>query len=84
MTTTEHLQRIKSECERLLAIAETGKSFALSVRTEKQSMAGWRSTIAAIEWLETAYLSFYKPEQEEAERVTSQILAAWPIELLTQ
>jgi hypothetical protein len=44
--------------------------------------AGWKATIAAISWLETAHISVYKPEREEAERVTRDILAAWPEELL--
>lgn len=44
--------------------------------------AGWRSTIAAISWLETAHISVYKPEREEAERVTRDIIAAWPEETL--
>lgn len=41
-----------------------------------------RSTIAAISWLETAHISVYKPERGEAERVTRDIIAAWPEELL--
>lgn len=44
--------------------------------------AGWRATIAAISWLETAHISIYTPEREEAERVTYAILSAWPEELL--
>jgi len=44
--------------------------------------AGWRATIAAISWIKTAYISAYAPEREEAERVSSEIIAAWPEELL--
>jgi len=40
------------------------------------------STIAAISWLETAQISVHTPEREEAERVTRDILAAWPEETL--
>jgi len=66
MTTTEHLQLIKTECERLLA----------NPIATPRAKAGWRSTIAAIDWLieiDATHLS-----------VATEILAAWPIELLTQ
>ena len=72
MTTTEHLQRIKSECERLLANSRDNGIDKYTDRAE----AGWRSTIAAID-------SISSPQG--LDRVlTNQILSAWPIELLTQ
>jgi hypothetical protein len=94
MTTTEHLQKIKAECERLLTLYETGKSFALSGFTEKQSMAGWRSTIAAIDGFVIIcrmnnYMEVLNPSMTmaasftEAQDAIKQILAAWPTKLLT-
>jgi len=113
MTTTEHLQLIKAECERLLAIAEkrtqgewkcdpilqrrdwephlpsgsvdigyatargmTCDDAAYIAACAARAEAGWRSTIAAID----AYFS----HQGLDFHVTQSILAAWPIELLTQ
>jgi hypothetical protein len=69
MTTTEHLQRIKSECELCLEISSMANS-------QGRAEAGWRSTIAAIDWLieiDATHLP-----------LATAILATWPIELLTQ
>jgi hypothetical protein len=116
MTTTEHLQLIKSECERLLAIAEKrtqgnwtwGMRYIASPQDSREiamiphglpcthghewtdnasyiaacsgrAEAGWRSTIAAIDLIFELH-SLDIPELT----VTKTILAAWPIELLTQ
>jgi hypothetical protein len=111
MTTTEHLQLIKAECERLLAIAEKrtqGEWYARSrsgpgaitaevcyglvdecitdgtyeindaayiAACAGRAEAGWRATIAAID-----KLAF---DQSGNAATIQIILAAWPIELLT-
>ncbi len=69
MTTTEHLQKIKAKCEQLIRMWETSSSLTYSV-------AGWRATIVAIDglledsrWIDESVL-------------TTNILAAWPEELL--
>jgi hypothetical protein len=73
MTTTEHLQLIKSECERLLA----------SPIATPRAKAGWRSTIAAINGLEAAHLALADGD-DTAWNALEQIAAAWPLELLQQ
>jgi hypothetical protein len=69
MTTTEHLQQIKAECELCLEIASMANS-------QGRAEAGWRSTIAAID-----KLAF---DQSGNAATIEIILSAWPIELLTQ
>jgi hypothetical protein len=110
MSTDEHLQLIKSECERLLAIAEKRTPGAWGVRNyplggsylvkkieggddvlrvaechnldnaayitscARRAEAGWKATIAAIDWLleiEGTHLP-----------LAAEILAAWPTEIL--
>jgi len=86
MKTTEHLQRIKAECERLLA----------SPIATPRAKAGWHSTIAAIdnlsEMIDDPEYGGHTCDNDgrgcsacyQAEKSIKQILAAWPIELLTQ
>ena len=77
ITTTEHLQLIKDECERLIPEYSTSRSGYLSAQ---QAVAGWRATIAAIEALESMAAI---PMDILILQLTKDILAAWPIELLT-
>ena len=88
MTTTEHLQRIRDRCVELLAIAEkrtAGWSVEHGAVKDPMAEAGWRSTIAAIDfivrrikwgWDGDRGLSAY------ADSMESSIIAAWPEELL--
>jgi hypothetical protein len=76
MTTTEHLQKIKSECERLLAFAERA-TVSNYFTCEGRCEAGWRSTIAAINLIFELH-ALDIPELT----ITKTIIAAWPIELL--
>jgi len=74
MTKTEHLQKIKAECERLLAFSEKAtisNYFICKGRCE----AGWRSTIAAIDCIEDM-------AEHIGNHQASLIIAAWPTELL--
>jgi len=91
MNPTEHLQLIKAECERLLAIAEkrwtrelisdvdfcahTIADATYIAACAGRAVAGWRATIAAVDKL--AFDQFGNAATIEI------ILAAWPIELLT-
>jgi hypothetical protein len=128
ITTTEHLQLIKAECERLLSIAEKrtqgewsspmdGLIYASKARLfdigsysdgfgmedndatfiadcAGRAEAGWRATIAAIDGLLIFYTlpnveapnevhQVWEHDAEIAEESLNLILAAWPIELLT-
>ncbi len=118
MTTTKHLQLIKKECERLLALSEkrtqgewrtkitSQKHHSLLIRgTDSRSEmvsstlldngdaayiaacagraeAGWKSTIAAIDAIITEVHVFGIISLNE--NIVKDILAAWPIELLTK
>jgi hypothetical protein len=79
MTTTEHLQLIKAKCQELLAIWGNKRDHnPIYTATEgKRAEAGWRSTIAAIDGLEEM-----DDESHLYQFMESNILAAWPIELL--
>ena len=70
MTTTEHLQLIKAECELCLEIASMANS-------QGRAESGWRSTIAAIDIC-------FDYDVGALEILAEEILAAWPIELITQ
>jgi hypothetical protein len=110
MNTTEHLQMIKSECERLIALSEkrtqgewvtdhlwvdtehandyikaTGNVFNAPyiASCAGRAEAGWRSTIAAINGLESAHLALADGD-DTAWNALEQIAAAWPLELLQQ
>ena len=77
MTTTEHLQKIKDHCERLLALSEIANCGSGAAE------AGWRTTIAIIDILDPrnpAYIGVY--DSCEDNEAIQKILAAWPIELL--
>jgi len=77
MTTTEHLQKIKAECERLLAFSERA-TISNYFTCEGRCEAGWRSTIAAIDgFMSEESWSF------AIEESINKILAAWPTELLS-
>jgi len=83
MTTTEHLQLIKKECERLLALSEMNKySTTERVSFYDSAEAGWRSTIWAIHFIQSYSEIFSHPLHEIT--AIKDILAAWPIELLTK
>ena len=64
MSESEHLERIVAKCQQLLAF-----------RITACAMAGFRSTIAAIEFL---------PDmgEHEAGILSANIIASWPAELL--
>ena len=66
MTTTEHLERIKQKCVELVA------KYPLC-----ESTAGWRSNIAAIEFIYECEDDGYKTDS-----LSQDIIAAWPEELL--
>lgn len=88
MKTTEHLQRIRARCVELLASAEKrthGRSIEHGAIRDERAEAGWRATIAAIDfivrrikwgWDGDRGLSAY------ADSMESSIIAAWPEELL--
>jgi hypothetical protein len=105
ITPTEHLQLIKAECERLLAIAEKrtqGKwkrhELQATIKGEQRDVArcllyedatfiaacagraeaGWKATIAGCD--EALYLLDNGIQEDPFAKA---ILAAWPIELLT-
>lgn len=119
MTTQEHLQKIKSKCEQLLAIAEK----PLLARNQKcgcvvcicdsdthcfgcgakncgnhalgqipepvyqphctgPAEAGWKATIAAIEWLVPEAKLSPLASAAIARQVLEAIIATWPEELL--
>ena len=65
MTPTTKLQRIAAKCRELLALG-WGTDCA---------KAGWRATLAAIDWLDGM-----TPQVREA--VENEIITAWPDELL--
>lgn len=81
MTTDQHLDAILAKCRTLLADAQAANFYSDEI---KSAIAGWRSTIAAIEgirgmandggiqWVKDAMYQIHLPA----------ILTAWPIELL--
>ena len=71
MTTTEKLERIKAKCRELLSDGEGRAKY------DKQAIAGWRSTLAAIEFAAECEEDGYK-----AHSLTEAILSAWPDDLL--
>jgi hypothetical protein len=95
MTTTEHLQLIKDECERLLAEYDAMEEMGMTrYHIEKCAEAGWRATMAAIDGLLKFYTlpnveapnemyQVWQHDAEIAEESLNLILAAWPLELLT-
>jgi hypothetical protein len=74
MTQQEHLQRIRQRCVELLEIPGW----------PKYQVAGWQSTIAAIDWVVDCKRfrdSVSDPSWPELE-IIKTIIAAWPEELL--
>lgn len=65
MTQAEHLERIKAKCRELI-----------SAFPPCESVAGWHSTIAAIEGLQ-----YMTPGMSQTETINA-IIAAWPEDLL--
>jgi hypothetical protein len=98
MTTTEHLLLIESKCEANLDYLQLCRSGgALITKIDLLAEAGWKSTLAAIEWVTQFSQVDLSPcdggscmvATEVDERLDSirqhavaAILAAWPIELL--
>jgi hypothetical protein len=77
MTTTEHLQLIKAKCEKMIKLAEIEpQSFMESAE------AGWRATVTAIDNLELIHEQTDMGEYAALDAL-QEIIAAWPIELLT-
>jgi len=75
ISTTEHLQLIKAECERLLEIIECHRKFPTEEEFIYDSAeAGWRVTINMIKLAE--YIGH--------EAIQEDICKQWPIELLTK
>lgn len=93
MTTIEHLNKIKAKCEDLVSIYDNAEP-----HTPLPAVAGWRSTIAAIDLcLANLHRDFHQPDRySEAcdndgrgcnacintEKLEQSILSAWPEELL--
>jgi len=79
MTTTEHLQKIKAECERLLAFSEKA-TISNYFTCEGRCEAGWRSTIHGVNLILELYAIHGLDVSDLS--ATKDILAAWPTELL--
>lgn len=71
MTRTEHLERIKRRCEELIRSYQDFDSRGSQV-------AGWKSTIAAIETLNKITML----SKQNWEQLADQIISAWPESLL--
>ena len=71
MSKEEHLDKIASRCRLNIAHLE---EWTLDDH-EQQAIAGWRATISAIEGLRDM-------GEHDAEILASNIIAAWPAELL--
>lgn len=98
MNTKEHLEKIKTKCQELLATAENRVSKKLehdvhfcahSNRDAKfiascagPAEAGWRATIAAIEAYQFESTCDSYIDQEKAAEFMQQLIAAWPEEIL--
>ena len=85
MNTAEHLQRIKTKCEQLVSIYDNAEPHALL-----PSVAGWLSTIAAIDDCLNVdsslpiYIQNITTEMMLCAnaRLVAAIIAAWPEEIL--
>lgn len=80
MNTTEHLEKIKAKCQSLVSIYDNAEP-----HTPLPAVAGWRSTIAAIEWMHDPACCDADCRggmPEIANELTRDIIAAWPEELL--
>lgn len=70
MRTTEHLDRVKAKCQRMIDIAEIEPQSCMD-----SSVSAWKSTIAIIDFIE--YMG-----DCDAKILGLKIIAEWPIELL--
>jgi hypothetical protein len=78
MTTQEHLQKIQAKCKQLVSIYDNAEP-----HTPLPAVAGWRSTIAAIETLLACYPDGNIAARSfNAQHMAQTIIAAWPEELL--
>jgi hypothetical protein len=77
MTQQEHLQRIRQRCVELLTIWDGKRDHNLiyTASCAGAAEAGWRATISAIDWLDAM-------DWHTSERISEQLIAAWPEELL--
>lgn len=71
MNTTEHLEKIKAKCEARI----TKELTYPPLMQDKTAIAGWRSTIAAIDLLRDM-------GEHDAEMLSANIITDWPEELL--
>jgi hypothetical protein len=78
MTTPEKLEKIAAECRELLACAESNVTDFYG----GCAIAGWRSTLAAIEYIgnDAEIFPANTPRGAAARSQLDQILAAWPDE----
>jgi len=78
MTTTEHLEKIKAKCEANI-VTDAKLAHVLSHDVDQvflaSAIAGWRSTIAAIDLLRDM-------GEHDAEMLSANIITDWPEELL--
>lgn len=74
MTTIEHLNKIKSKCENFVSIYDNAEP-----HTPLPAVAGWRSTIAAINEI---FSYNFSNEALSKPQIVKSILSAWPEELL--
>ena len=83
MDTAEQLQKIKEECERMLEFSERA-NVTNYLKTIGRPEAGWKSTIAAIEYLSNDAEIFGENTQkgQAARSQIDAILAAWSTILL--
>ena len=82
MNTTEHIEKIKAKCEARITTELTRPTLL----QDKTAIAGWRSTIAAIEGLQKLALAteLYPGHGGSPEVLyhLNSIIATWPEELL--
>jgi len=71
MNTQDKLQRIKAKCEEMI-----------SAFPPCESVAGWQSTVVAIDWLTPEAKLAPLASAAVARQTLEDIIAAWPEELL--
>ena len=81
MTTPEHLEKIKAHLEIRLAGMEMQRSTCPLCSFEKAAVAGWRSTITAID-LALVLCNPIGTLNEPARDFIANIITAWPKEIL--
>lgn len=83
MTPDEHLDKIVAKCRANIKDAERMLPHVWEAAVHiKDRIAGWRSTIAAIEGLRYSVKRYSEDAQEFAYEQLDFIRAAWPKELL--